>query len=137
MIEARAGSIAREETRAMARDLAIFMVPLLAATTGEAPEGGEGEEPGLGLDAADPRLISIIGLATAGKLGEAADQVEELFSHRIYDIRAISIYLFAAFREGGTAVLPGVLAACSNLLGESFEAVGPEKRREDHYDRRL
>jgi hypothetical protein len=124
----------------MARDLAIFLQPLEAAIVGEGeppPDDGEERTSGPGLDSTDPRLISITGLATAGKLATAADQIEELFAQKIYDIRLIAIYLFTAFREGGTAVLPTVLTAVSHLLEEGFEVVGPERKREENFDRRL
>ena len=126
----------------MARDLAIFLQPLEVV----APAGGEGEAPpedgeerpsGPGLESTDPRLIAITSLATSGKLGAAAEQIEALLAEKIYDIRLLVIYFFAAFREGGTAELSTVLAAAGHLLDESYDAVGPTKRKEDNFDRRL
>ena len=126
----------------MARDLAIFMQPLHVGDVGEAgetsPSPGDGGGD-VGAGARGHRSASHLhhGARHVGKLAAAADRIEELLGRRIYDIRLISIYLSAAFHEGGVAVLPGVLAATLHLLGDSFEAVGPVRKREEHFDRRL
>ncbi|MFT3765632.1 MAG: type VI secretion system protein IglI family protein [Minicystis sp.] len=93
------------------------------------------DEPGL--DALDPRFNAITSLASRGQYSPAADQVEALFDEGIYDIRLISIYLLQAFREAGIIGLGDVLAVVDGLLGESFEAVGPVKKREETFDRRV
>ena len=108
----------------MARDLAVFLQPLAATA-----------EPGL--ESADPRLLGITALAGRSQYTPAAQQIEELLGEGIYDVRTISIYLFAAFREEGPAVLPTLIAAVDNILGESFDAVGPTAKREQHFDKRI
>ena len=108
----------------MARDLAVFLQPLAVA-----PEPG--------LESADPRLLGITGLAGRSQYTPAAQQIEELLGEGIYDIRLVSIYLFVAFREEGTAVLPTMITALDHLVGESFEAVGPTAKREQHFGKRI
>ena len=108
----------------MARDLDALLQPLAAVA-----------EPGL--DSLDPRFSAITSLASHGQYGPAADQIEELLGLCIYDIRLLSIYLFQSFREAGIGGLVSVLAVVSALLGDSFEAVGPLKKREETFDRRL
>lgn len=108
----------------MARNLELLLQPLAIT-----------DEPGL--DPLDPRFSSITGLASRGQYGPAADQTEELLAEGIFDIRLISIYLLQAFREAGLVGLPDVLAVVDHLLGESFEAIGPVKKREETFDRRV
>jgi hypothetical protein len=108
----------------MARDLGALIQPLVIA-----------EEPGL--DSLDPRFNAITTLASHGQYGPAADQVEELHAAGIYDVRLIVTYLFQAFREDGIARLGEVLDVVTSMLGDNFEAVGPLKRREDNFERRL
>jgi hypothetical protein len=108
----------------MARDLGVFLQPLAVA-----PEPG--------LESADPRLLGITGLAGRAQFPAAATQIEELLAEGVFDIRLISIYLFAAFREEGPALLPQVFTALERLLGESYEAVGPVLKREGHFNKRV
>jgi hypothetical protein len=108
----------------MARDLAILLQPLAVA-----PEPG--------LESVDPRLMAVTGLASQNKYAAAADQAEELFSEGIYDIRLMSIDLFAAFREDGPSRIAEILAVLDHLLGDSYEAVGPVVKREGHFDKRV
>jgi hypothetical protein len=108
----------------MSRDLQILQQPLDVAS-----------EPGL--PSTDGRLTLITDLAERRSFREAADRVEELLADGIYDIRAISVYLFQAFFEGGFAVAGEVLSTLQGLLTTNLEAVGPQKRREDHFNRRM
>ncbi|MGK3992791.1 type VI secretion system protein IglI family protein [Sorangium sp. So ce1024] len=108
----------------MARDLSLFLQPLEAAA-----------EPGL--DATDARLDELVELSGRGRHDEVAERVEALAREGVHDIRALSFYLFAVFREGGLAALAPVFEVVSLALGPNFEAIGPAKRRKDHVDRRL
>src|SRR4051794_3162033 len=108
----------------MARNLDVLIQPLAVVA-----------EPGL--DALDPRFSAITTLASHGQYGPAADQIEALLVEGIHDVRFISIYLFQAFREAGINGLGDVLAVVDALLGDSFEAVGPVKKREETFDRRV
>ncbi|WP_437720388.1 type VI secretion system protein IglI family protein [Sorangium sp. So ce861] len=108
----------------MARDLGLFLQTLEVAA-----------EPGL--DATDARLDELVELAGRDRYAEVADRVEALSREGIHDVRALSFYLFAAFREGGLAELGRIFEVVSMALGPNFEAFGPAKRRKDHVDRRL
>ncbi len=108
----------------MARDLNALLQPLAIAA-----------DPGL--DSLDPRFSAITTLASHGQYGPAADEVEKLLAEGIYDGRLLPTFLFQAFREAGIAGIGEVLEAVSSLLGDNFEAIGPLKRREETFDRRL
>lgn len=108
----------------MAIDLSIFMGPLEA----------EGEP---GLSPIDTRLNAITDLTEQRKFAEAAVLAGRLLDERIYDIRPISIYLFGALLEGGFSALGGIFAALGSLLGPNLAAVGPMKRREEQFNRRM
>lgn len=108
----------------MARNLQPLIQPITAPV-----------EPGL--DALDPRFSSITSLASRGQYSAAADQIEEIFAEEIFDIRLIVVYLFQAFREAGLSAFGDVLAVVDQLAGDGFETVGPVKKREETFDRRL
>lgn len=108
----------------MRRDLGFLQRPLTVAATP-------------GLEAVDPRLAALTDLAEKGQYAEAANRVEELFADGIYDIRAFSYYLFQAFLEGGLPALVDILDGLPSLFGENFVAIGPVKKREEHFDKRL
>ncbi|WP_437594395.1 type VI secretion system protein IglI family protein [Sorangium sp. So ce1000] len=108
----------------MARDLTVYLEPL-------------DPQPEPGLDAAEPRLAEIVSFAEQGKYDAAADLAEELAGEGVHDIRALSFLLFAAFRESGLAALGEMFDVVLLALGPSFEAIGPAKRRKDHFNKRL
>lgn len=89
------------------------------------------------LDAADARLTALDTLAEQGRFDAAAAAVDELLAEGIWDIRPLPYYLYHAFSEGGFHALGTVLDVVDNLLGPSFAAVGPERRREDYFNKRL
>jgi hypothetical protein len=105
-------------------DLTLLLAPLSPPTNGF-------------LDSSDERLLSLDALADKGQFESLAHQVEELLGSGVVDIRPISYYLYQAFAVGGWAALVDVLRVTDNLLGPSFNAVGPELRREDFFNRRL
>lgn len=108
----------------MSRDLAQFLLPL--STQGEP-----------GLSPIDTRLNTITDLAEQRKFKESADHVEKLLEEQIYDIRPISILFFQAFLEDGFSTLSPIFLAMIALLGDNAQAVGPLKRREDQFNRRM
>lgn len=108
----------------MPRDLTRLRQPL-------APD----EEPGL--SSSDPRLLIITDLAERRAFREAADLADEMLGEGIFDIRVISILMFQAFIEGGFPALEDVMNTLTVLLSDNFEAVGPARRREEHFGRRL
>src|SRR5690606_26521282 len=108
--------------------MAIDLTPLLEPLTrGEGPD----------LDATDERLVAIDTLADRGQFEAAARGVEELVREGIYDIRPLPYLLYQAFVEGGLAGLVTVLGVLENVLGPSFEALSPERRRAEYANKRL
>jgi hypothetical protein len=108
----------------LARDLKQLQGALVA----------EGEP---GLSPLDTRLNTITDLAEQRKFREAADQVESLLVEQVYDIRPLSIFLLQAFNEEGFAALSDVFLSLDALLGDNLAAVGPLKRREEQFNRRM
>jgi hypothetical protein len=108
----------------MARDLSPLKRPLPAT-----------DHPGL--DSVDSRLAAITDLASRRQFSDAADRAEALIAEGIYDIRPLSCLLVAAFMETGLSALPEVFEVVGLAVGENLGAIGPEKKREEHFDRRL
>lgn len=108
--------------------MAVALSPLLTPLT--RAEGAD-------LDATDERLVSIDALSEKGRYDAAARAVEELVGEGIYDIRPLPYLLYQAFVEDGFAGLVTVLAALENLLGPSFSALSPERRRAEYVNKRL
>jgi len=86
-----------------------------------------------GLDTLDPRFQEIAGLVEAGDMPKASEQVEALFREDILDIRVAGYYLYGVFAERGLAGLGDTLKVLARLFGENYEAMGPVKKRETHY----
>ena len=93
----------------------------------------EGSEPGL--NAIDPRLTAITDLAERQKYDEAADLTEALLDEQVYDIRPLSVYLFEVFLEDGFTRLARVFDVLGQLRDSPL--VGPGRRRDDHFQRRI
>jgi hypothetical protein len=108
----------------MDRDLSMYLSPLEA-------------QPDPGLDTDDPRLAELVALADRGKYDSAADQAEALASEGVHDIRALSYLLYQAFREGGLTALGDIFEVILGAIGSNSEAIGPKKRKKDHFNRRL
>lgn len=108
----------------MARDLAMFLRPL-----------DPSPEPGLEGD--DPRLAEMVSLVEQGEHGAAADIAEGLSAEGIHDIRALSFLFYEAYRERGIAELGELFDVIALALGPSFEAIGPARRRKEHFNKRL
>lgn len=107
----------------MARDLSFLRGPL--AITEE------------GLASVDPRLVVLADLAARSRYAEAADKAAEIATEGTYDIRPLSYYLYQAVLEGGFRALGDVLDVVVVSLGENFTAIGPTKKREENFDKRL
>lgn len=90
-----------------------------------------------GLDASDERLSTLDSLAQTDRFDAVAPLVGELFDAGLYDIRPISYLLYAAFDDGGFRGLADVLEVTAELVGPGIESLGPERRREDHINKRL
>jgi hypothetical protein len=108
----------------MSRDLEALLAPI-------APSDNEP------LDTLDPRLATVLDLADQRRFSDAADKAEDLIRAGVFDVRPISVLLFDAYLKDGLRALPPVLRAVALLVGENLTAVGPIKRREDQFDRRL
>lgn len=90
-----------------------------------------------GLDASDDRLMTLDSLAEKDRWDAAAAVVGEMMAAGIYDIRPISYLLYAAFVEDGFRGLGDLLDVLDGLLGPGMESLGPERRREEHVNKRL
>ena len=90
-----------------------------------------------GLDSVDPRLVMINSLCEKNQLRDLALEVDELMDAGIYDIRPISMYLWAAFSEGGLGVLTELLETLSVLVTTNLDGIGPQQRKIDHVAKRV
>lgn len=79
-----------------------------------------------GLDSTDPRFTDIATLSQDGRHEEAAELCEALIAEGIYDIRLICFFLYGYWLENGLASLLPVVGSLNNVLGENWQAVGPE-----------
>lgn len=89
------------------------------------------------LDSADPRLLELADLVARRAFTAAADKAAEVVEAGIYDIRALVYVFYDAALRGGFGGLADLFGAVENLIGPSFEAIGPATRREEHFDKRL
>ena len=86
----------------------------------------------LGLDTLDPRFQEIASLAEQGEFMQSADKTEEVLREDIYDIRLIGYYLYGCFLKDGLPGLIEILEVAKGLFGESWAAIGPTKKKENH-----
>lgn len=93
--------------------------------------------PGPELEPLDPRLTALTDAAERRQFRDAADRAEALFAEGVYDVRAVSIYLYQAFVEGGLGALGEIFETADALAGSNLAALSPARRREEHLDRRL
>jgi hypothetical protein len=105
-------------------DLSPFLEPLPAST-----------EPDL--ETVDERLVAIEALAEKARFDAAAEATLALVTEGIRDVRTLPYLFYQAFLEGGFTSLELVFRALANLVGPSYAALAPERRREEHVDRRL
>src|SRR5687768_11008246 len=86
----------------------------------------------VGIDTLDPRFQEIAALAEQAEYTQAADKTEELLREDIYDIRLIGYFLYGTFLRDGLKGLGKVMEVATKLFGESWNAVGPAKKKENH-----
>jgi hypothetical protein len=89
------------------------------------------------LDAVDPRLGVLGDLVEHGKADEGADVAEEVLAAGLYDIRPITVVLYASFLEDGLERLPKIFEVVERTVGENFNAIGPVQRRKSFFDKRI
>jgi hypothetical protein len=90
-----------------------------------------------GLDSVDPRLAMINNLCEKNQLRDLVLEVEALMDGGIYDIRPISMYLWATFSEGGLDSLSDIFDTLGVLLTTNLDGIGPTQRKIDHVSKRL
>ncbi len=90
-----------------------------------------------GLESVDPRLAMINGLCEKNQLRDLTLEVDGLMDAGIYDIRPISMYLWAVFSEGGLSALPEIFETLSVLVTTNLEGLGPVQRKPEHVAKRL
>ncbi len=90
-----------------------------------------------GIETFDPRFGDINTLIQDGNYADGAAQAEEIIREGIYDIRLIGYFFYGVFLEQGVASLTTVFQSLSGLLKENWEAAGPVKKREKHYQTSL
>lgn len=95
----------------------------------------ESEAPGL--ESVDPRLALYDTLVDKNQLPDLITELEALFDAGVYDIRPISLYLWAAFAESGLTALPDLFDTLTALTGENFNAIGPARKRADYVAKRI
>ncbi|HET8933430.1 MAG TPA: type VI secretion system protein IglI family protein [Polyangiales bacterium] len=90
-----------------------------------------------GLDSVDPRLAMINSLCEKNQLRDLVLEVDELMDAGVYDIRPISMYLWAVFGENGLAALSDIFDTLGVLVTTNLEAIGPSQRKVDHVAKRI
>lgn len=105
----------------MALDLAKLKTKL------EPPADGE-----LGMSTIDPRFQDIVGQVQNGQFGEAAAAIQGVIGGGVYDIRLFGYYFYGVFLEKGLASLSEIVECLSGVLRDSWDAVGPLKKKERH-----
>jgi hypothetical protein len=90
-----------------------------------------------GLESVDPRLAQLDNLVDKNQLSDLVTEVERLFEAGIYDIRPISLYLWAAFVESGLSAVPDLFDTLAALCTDNLEALGPTRKRTDYVVKRI
>lgn len=91
----------------------------------------------VGLESVDPRLAMINLLCEKNQLRDLTIEVDGLMDAGIYDIRPISMYLWAVFNDGGLDTLPDIFETLSALVTANFDSIGPQQRKNEHVAKRL
>jgi hypothetical protein len=108
----------------MSIDLRPLLEPLPASTRPD-------------LETVDERLVAIDALAEKARFDAAAEATLALVTEGIHDVRTLPYLFYQAFQEAGFASIELILRVLENLLGPSYTALAPERRRDEHVDRRL
>jgi hypothetical protein len=90
-----------------------------------------------GLDSVDPRLALINGLCEKNQLRDLTTEVDGLMDAGVFDIRPISMYLWAAFNEGGLVALAEIFDTLSVVVTANLDGIGPSQRKMDHVAKRM
>lgn len=91
----------------------------------------------VGLDSVDPRLAMVASLCEKNQLRDLTIEVDALMDAGIYDIRPVSMYLWAVFSEGGLATLSEVFETMAVLVTANFDSIGPQQRKNEHFTKRM
>lgn len=89
-----------------------------------------------GLDSVDPRLMLLNTLCEKGQLEDLVSEVDQMLDAAVYDIRPISMYLWAAFWELGLGVLPELFETLTVLVSLNLPAIGPVQKKLEHVSKR-
>lgn len=90
-----------------------------------------------GLESVDPRLAMLNTLCEKGQLRDLVVEVDELMDAGIYDIRPISMYLWALFSDLGLAALCDIFETLALLVTTNLGGIGPSHKKNDHVAKRL
>lgn len=91
----------------------------------------------VGLESVDPRLAMINSLCEKNQLRDLTTEVDGLMDAGIYDIRPLSMYLWAVFNEGGLVALPEIFETVTVLVTANIDGIGPLQRKIEHVAKRL
>ena len=90
-----------------------------------------------GLESVDPRLAMFNSLCEKGQLKDLVAEIDELLDEGVYDIRPISMYLWAAFSETGLAGLPEIFDTLIALVTTGLDGIGPSTKKVEHVSKRI
>lgn len=90
-----------------------------------------------GLESVDPRLALLNTMCEKGQLRDLVSEVEQLMEAGIYDIRPLSMYLWAAFNESGLAALTEIFDTLTALVTINLPAIGPSGKKVEHTCKRI
>jgi hypothetical protein len=90
-----------------------------------------------GLESTDPRLAMFNSMCEKGQLRDLVSEVDELLDEGIYDIRPISMYLWASFTETGLLGLTEILETLSALVTSGLPGLGPTQKKVEHVSKRI
>ncbi len=90
-----------------------------------------------GLDSVDPRLAVINAMCDKNQLRDLTIEVDALIDAGIYDIRPISMYLWAAFSDGGLGTLSEIFDTLGVLVTMNLDGIGPSQRKIEHVSKRM
>ena len=90
-----------------------------------------------GLESVDPRLAMLNTLCEKGQLRDLVSEVDQLMEQGIYDIRPLSMYLWAAFHEAGLAALSEIFETLTVLVSTNLPGIGPSGKKIEHICKRI
>jgi len=106
------------------RGLARLRAPLPATET-------------VGLESVDPRLAMFNTLCEKGQLRDLVAEIDELMDAGIFDIRPISMYLWATFNELGLGSLSEIFDTLGAVVTTNLEVIGPSQKKIEHVVKRI